>query len=164
MYSNPPAYPHHVAVRNFLASHGITYKEEEGSPSSFHFEVPAEHGVLSVGIRTIPEAGEVIMYSGLPIQLEKHQLVDAREAMSWVNTGLRRSCFELDQDRGHLLCRTTLWTGDKAPEPEAMQELIRCNLDVANHYLPAFTNSLNDASDIRDTVVQIQYKAGLHLS
>lgn len=158
------ARPHHVSVRTMLEENGIRYFEEEGSPSAFLFEVPASNGNLSVAIRVVPIAGEVIVYSGLPLSLDIHKLEPILQAIAWVNTGLRRSCFELDQDRGQLVCRTTLWTGDYAPSKVALEELLRCNFDTAAHYYSAFMDIVSNGRSAREAVTVCQHSAGLEIS
>jgi hypothetical protein len=162
--SQPHLRPHHVSVRTMLDAAGITYSEEEGSPSSFHFYVPALNGQLSVAIRVVPEAGEVIAYCGLPMRIEPLLLNSAREAVAWINTGLRRSCFELDQDRFQVICRTCLWTGEDAPSREALGELLRCNVDTANHYHRAFLDIMREGRMVRDAVASCQQRAGFDIS
>ncbi|KVX02777.1 YbjN domain-containing protein [Shewanella frigidimarina] len=156
--------PHHVSVRTMLEANGIVYLEEVGSPSAFLFEVPATNGNLSVAIRVVPIAGEVIVYSGLHIMLnrDKHELI--LQAIAWINTGLRRSCFELDQDRGQLVCRTTLWTGEEAPSKSALEELLRCNLDTADHYQGVFCDIVENGLEVREAVTGRQHTAGLEIS
>jgi len=158
------ARPHHVSVRTMLEENEIIYFEEEGSPTAFLFEVPATNGNLSVAIRVVPVAGEVIVYSGLPVPLNKDELEQILQAIAWINTGLRRSCFELDQDRAQLVCRTTLWTGEEAPGREALEELLRCNLDTADHYHRVFWDIVGSGREVREAVTACQHKAGLEIS
>jgi hypothetical protein len=102
------------------------------------FEYAGEVGAWNTYTTAFESERQVATYGVLPFLIEPAHRTTVTELITRINFGLVVGNFEMDLRDGEVRYRTSLdFEGGELTTP-LLQQLVRSNLSVMEHYLPAF--------------------------
>jgi hypothetical protein len=135
----------YAVVLSFFRGQRWLFREEP-EQARIVFEYASEAGVWSTFVVALDEAEQVVVYGVVPFAIDAARRGAVMELLTRANFGLTLGNFEIDLDDGETRFKTSLDVeGTSLLEPQLLS-LVRANLAVMEHHLPAIVaTSLRDA-------------------
>ncbi len=128
--------PIYATVASFFAGQSWIF-EEDLEQSRISFEYASAAGAWRTYVAAIDDAQQVVVYGVVPFAIEEARRGAVMELLTRANFGLTIGNFEIDLDDGETRFKTSIDVEDAALSEGLLQQLVRSNLAVMEHYLPA---------------------------
>jgi hypothetical protein len=147
-----------ATIVRFFRGQPWAYREET-ERSLVSFEYAGQAGTWRTYTTAFEEAQQVAVYGVVPFAIEAEQRAAAAELITRINFGLVIGNFELDLSDGEVRYKTSLdFEGGRLTEPLLLQ-LVRSNLSVMEHYLPAFIAVSTRSSSAVDALAGVDVRS-----
>jgi hypothetical protein len=128
--------PIYATVASFFAGQRWIF-EEDPEQGRISFEYASAAGAWRTYVAALDEAQQVVVYGVVPFAIDERRRGAIMELLTRANFGLTVGNFELDLEDGETRFKTSLDVEDSTLTEALLQQLVRSNLAVMEHYLPA---------------------------
>lgn len=143
------------ALVAFLRSQRWVFREERAR-HLVSFDYANAAGAWSTYAVAFEEARQVAVYGVVPFPAEADRRAAAAELITRINFGLVIGNFELDLSDGEVRFKTSLdFEGSELTEA-LLRQLLRSNLAVMEHHLPAFVAVVVNKVDVATALAAIE--------
>ena len=135
----------YAVVLSFFRGQRWIFREEP-EHERIVFEYASAAGVWSTYVAALDEAEQVVVYGVVPFAIDAARRDAVMELITRANFGLTVGNFEIDLEDGETRFKTSLDVEGSALSEPQLLSLVRANLAVMEHYLPAIVaTSLREA-------------------
>jgi hypothetical protein len=142
-------------VLKHLDAHEIHYTWEEGW-EYVRFDWRGKNGRWEIVMYEVADRTALAVYGILPIFTPEEKRTAMAELLARANYGLLLGNFELDFEDGEIRFRTSLDTNGLELPDEMIVPLLRANIAMMDHYLPAILQVAYGGTSAKEAVGQVE--------